>query len=84
MHFLHVKLDAAEARVAALRRFYVGELGLPDARDGCTNPMVKVGTAEPHRVEALVSGHVDTEATLPGTPHRITIFSAPSVGPAAD
>jgi hypothetical protein len=240
VHFLHVKLDAAEARVAALRRFYVGELGLPDARDGGTNPMVKVGTtvieftpvgrgrpfyhfalrvprnrfpaarewlagrtellrdgqsgettfrfdnwnadacyahdpcgniveliahhelpeespegtafgagellgvcelglvgadvgkmagalvtlgiplwdgsvdepgrlafmggregvlilspegrgwmptgraAEPHRVEALVSGHADAEATLPGTPHRITIFSARSVRPAAD
>ena len=35
--------------------------------------------AELHRVEALVSGHGYAEATLPGTPHRITVSSASSV-----
>jgi hypothetical protein len=40
--------------------------------------------AEPHRVEALVSGHGHAEATLPGTPHRITISSASSVRPPVD
>jgi catechol 2,3-dioxygenase-like lactoylglutathione lyase family enzyme len=44
VHLLHVKLDAAEARVSALGRFYADELGLPDVRDGGTNPVVKVGT----------------------------------------
>ena len=34
--------------------------------------------AEPHGVEALVSGERDADATLPGTPHRITISSANS------
>lgn len=44
MHFLHVTLDAAEARAGALRRFYAEELGLQDVRGGATNPVFEVGT----------------------------------------
>ena len=44
MHFLNVKLDAAEARGGALRRFYADELGLPDVHGGTTNPVFEVGT----------------------------------------
>jgi catechol 2,3-dioxygenase-like lactoylglutathione lyase family enzyme len=44
MHFLHVKLHAAEAQAAALRRFYADELGLPDVRGKGIRPVFAVGT----------------------------------------
>jgi hypothetical protein len=44
MHFLNVKLDAAEARAGALRRFYAEELGFPDVRGEGTRPVFEVGT----------------------------------------
>jgi catechol 2,3-dioxygenase-like lactoylglutathione lyase family enzyme len=44
MHFLHVKLDAAEARAAAVRRFYADELGFPDIRGKSRGPVFEVGT----------------------------------------
>ena len=44
MHFLHVKLDAAQARAAALRRFYGDELGFPDVRGKSKGPVFEVGT----------------------------------------
>jgi catechol-2,3-dioxygenase len=44
MHFLNVKLDAEEARTAALRRFYGEELGFPDVRGEDTRLVFEVGT----------------------------------------
>jgi hypothetical protein len=44
MHFLHVKLDAAEARAAPLRRFYGDELGFADVRGKGKGPVFEVGT----------------------------------------
>jgi hypothetical protein len=44
MHFLHVRLDAEEARAGALRRFYGDELGFPVARGEGTRPVFEVGT----------------------------------------
>ena len=44
MHFLHVKLDAAQARATALRRFYGDELGFPDVRGRSEGPVFEVGT----------------------------------------
>jgi len=44
MHFLHVQLDAEEARAAALRPFYADELGFPNARGEGTRPVFEVGT----------------------------------------
>jgi catechol 2,3-dioxygenase-like lactoylglutathione lyase family enzyme len=44
MHFLHVKLDAAESRAAAVRRFYGDELGFLDVRGKSKGPVFEVGT----------------------------------------
>ena len=43
MHFLHVKLDAEQARAAPLRRFYADELGFPEVRGKGTRPVFAVG-----------------------------------------
>jgi hypothetical protein len=42
--FLHVKLEAAEAQVGALRRFYAERLGFPDLGAEGTGPVFEVGT----------------------------------------
>jgi catechol 2,3-dioxygenase-like lactoylglutathione lyase family enzyme len=44
VRFLHVKLDAEEARGDALRRFYADELGFPYVRGRATDPVFEVGT----------------------------------------
>jgi hypothetical protein len=44
MHFLHVKLDVAEARAGAVRRFYAEEMGFAGIRGEGTRPVFEVGT----------------------------------------